>query len=392
MSGRSGSRARRAFLWLHRWIGLILGIVLVVIGLTGSILVFQREVDAALNPDLFRASTGEATLSFDAAQHIAEQASGRPAGMIRPPDRVWPVWVVYDRRERRDSGSFWSTHIDPATGRVLGRRDAAASFVSTVRQLHEALLLRRLSGREIVGWLGVFLFASSVSGIWLWWPRGKAGDGRWWRALTLVRRRPFVRLNLDLHSVAGIWISVVMAVTAFSGVAIVFPGWFRPALGIAEPAPPRGDAQPRRGPPEVNADAAAVAARAAVGSGQVVTAVTAPGPAAPNWIVTLRPQGSDPELRIRTMVIVDPWSGVVVEERSPRTRGAAAEALAMQRWLHGGQLLGLPGRLLVFSAGLALPVLFATGLLAWAVRLRNTKRIAAQRAAAVALVRTEPAE
>jgi uncharacterized iron-regulated membrane protein len=380
MSQTRTSQGRRAFLWLHRWIGLILGLVLVVIGLTGSLLVFGREIDAALNPALFRASPGEATVNFAAAQRIAEEASGRPAGMIRPPDTVWPVWVVYDRRGRGEPGGFWVTHIDPVTGQVLGRRDGSASFVSTMRQLHEALLLRGWNGREIVGWIGVFLFFMSLSGIYIWWPR----DRGWWPSLTLVRRRPFVRLNLDLHGVTGIWISVVMTVVSFSGVAIIFPGWFRPVLGIAEPAPPQRPAgPPRREAPTVDADAAVAAALAAAGPGQVVTTITAPAPPAQRWMVTLRPEGSDPELRIRTMMAVDPWSGVVVEERSPRTRGIAEEALAMQRWLHGGPLLGMPGRLLVFLSGLALPVLFATGLLAWLGRRRSQRRLAAQRAAAL---------
>lgn len=42
--------------------------------------------------------------------------------MIRPPDAVWPVWVVYDRRTRSAFGGFWSTHIAPAASAVLGRR------------------------------------------------------------------------------------------------------------------------------------------------------------------------------------------------------------------------------------------------------------------------------
>ncbi|WP_375293324.1 PepSY domain-containing protein [Siccirubricoccus sp. G192] len=61
---------------------------------------------------------------------------------------------------------------------------------------------------------------------------------------------------------------------------------------------------------------------------------------------------------------------------APRTRDAAAEAIALQRWLHGGALLGMPGRILVFLSGLAMPVLFATGLAAWLLRRRNRRRLA----------------
>ena len=95
------------------------------------------------------------------------------------------------------------------------------------------------------------------------------------------------------------------------------------------------------------------------------------------WTVTLRPAEADTEVRARTFLSLDPWSGEVVEERGPRTRGPAEEALALQRWLHGGAILGSPGRFLVFLSGLAMPVLFATGLTAWLLRRRNRRRVRA---------------
>lgn len=46
-------RLRHALSWAHRWLGLTGGIVMVLIGLTGSFIVFYREIDAALNPALY---------------------------------------------------------------------------------------------------------------------------------------------------------------------------------------------------------------------------------------------------------------------------------------------------------------------------------------------------
>jgi len=368
-------------LWLHRWVGLVLGLVMVLLGVTGSILSFQREIDAALNPALFRASgPADPAFGYAAALRVAQATSSSPIGMIRPPDPVWPVWIAYERRARGEGPQgFWTTHIDPATGTVLGRRDVSVSFISTVRQLHEAFLLRGMGGREWVGYAGVVLFLLSLSGIWLWWPRAN-----FWRGFVLIRRRPFIRFNLDLHAVSGIWISLVMATVAFSGTAIIFPNWFRPLLGLEQVTRggQRGQGAPRPQGPGTDADAAVAAARAAAGPGQIVTTVTPPGPGGPRWQVTFRPEGSDPELRVRSSVAVDGASGAVLETRSPADRGWAEGFMAAQRWLHGGQLLGLPGRLLVFLSGLALPVLFATGLLAWLTRARARRRLRAERDAA----------
>lgn len=358
----------RFFLLLHRWAGLVLGVALLVLGVTGSILSFQREIDAALNPALFRASgPPDPALSFSAVQRIAEAETGHPAGTIRPPDSVWPVWVVSPPRGLRGAVT---AYIDPASGAVLGRRDTSASFIGITRQLHETLLLRPWFGRDAVGWLGLLLLLMSLSGIWLWWPRG--GQGGILRLLVRLRRRPALILNLDLHRLAGIWMALVLAVVAFSGVAIVFPGWFRPLLGLSRPAPLA--LTPRREPPLLDADAAAAAARAQA-PGEVITAIQPPSRQRPAWTVMLRPEGSDPEFRVRSSITLDPWSGAVLEDRSPRSRAAAEEALALQRWLHGGALLGLPGRLLVFLSGLAMPLLFVTGLAAWLIRRRNRRRL-----------------
>jgi uncharacterized iron-regulated membrane protein len=295
--------------------------------------------------------------------------------------------VAFDRRQRGQAGGAWASYIDPANGHVLGRRDVSASFVNTVHQLHEFLLLRDHNGREIVGWVGVILMALALTGLWTWWPRGETS---WREALTLIRRRPFVRLNLDLHQVAGIWISVVFLSISISGTAMVFPNFYRGLLGITPPARPAAE-PPRREPFTIDADAAVAAALRAIGPGQVVSAVIPPGPPSPRWQVTFRPEESSPEARVRSAILMDPWSGVVLGELSPRTRSWAEETLALQRWLHGGPLLGMPGRIAVFLAGLALPLLFTTGLLAWLGRRRAQRVTQARRAAALAGARPLPA-
>jgi uncharacterized iron-regulated membrane protein len=361
---------RRALLLGHRWLGLILGLVMLLLGVTGSILSFQREIDAALNPALFRpGGPPDPALGYAAILKAAEAATGRPAGSIRPPDAVWPVWVVSPPRQRGTPPGP-TAYLDPATGGLLGERDPRASVIGVTRQLHEALLLREWGGHEAVGWMGVLLLLFSLSGIWLWWPR----QGSLGTALVTIRRRPSVVLNLDLHRVIGIWMAAVLAVVAVSGVAIIFPGWFRPVLGIAEPAPP-APAPPRREPMTVDADAAVATALAHL-RGQVATGLLLPSRQRQAWQVTLRPADGSAELRARSFVAVDPWSGAVTEERGPRTRSLGEELLAMQRWLHGGALLGWPGRLLVFASGLAMPVLFVTGLAAWLLRRRNRRRLA----------------
>jgi uncharacterized iron-regulated membrane protein len=384
----SGARRRftkppHSLLLLHRWAGLTLGLVLAVIGTTGSILSFQREIDATLNPALFHASgPADPAIGFAAIQRLAE-ARGQAIGSIRPPDAVWPVWVVSPPRGARGA---LTAHYDPATGTLLGERDPRRSFIGVTRELHDTLLLRDHGGRAAVGWLGVATLLFCVTGVWLWWPR-KGGIGR---ALVTLRRRPALLLNLDLHRVVGIWMAAVLPVVSLSGVAIIFPGWFRPLLGIEAPAPgpqrpgPAGQGGAREAPradhPHApagpDADAIVAAALAHLPR-QEVTGVTPPARPGQPWSVTLRPLGTDPEIRGRSMLSLDATSGAVLQERGPRTRSAAEEALALQRWLYGGALLGMSGRVVVFLSGLAMPLFFVTGLAAWLLCRRNRRRLRA---------------
>ncbi|MCB4820375.1 PepSY-associated TM helix domain-containing protein [Roseicella aerolata] len=380
---RPGGSPSRPLLLLHRWAGLLLGLVLAVIGATGSILSFQREIGAALNPALFHASgPADPAIGFAAIRRLAE-ARGQAIGSIRPPDTVWPVWVVSPPRGARGT---LTAHYDPTTGTLLGERDPRRSVIGVTRELHDTLLLRDHGGRQAVGWLGVATLLFCATGIWLWWPR----TGGLGRALVTLRRRPALLLHLDLHRVVGIWMAAVLAVVAFSGIAIIFPGWFRPLLGIEAPAPapqrpgPAGRGEAREAPRQdrpgapVGPDADVIAAMVLTHlPGQEVTGVTPPARPGQPWSVTLRPLGTDPEIRGRTMLSLDATSGAVLQERGPRTRGAAGEALAQQRWLHGGALLGMPGRVVVFLSGLAMPLFFVTGLAAWLLRRRNRRRLRA---------------
>ena len=130
--GRSVT-ARPALLWLHRWTGLVLGLVLAVIGATGSILAYQREIDAALNPALFRPSgPADPGLTYAAILRLAE-AAGRPVGTIRPPDAVWPVWVV---SPPRGAPGATTAYLDPATGDLLGARSPSRRRSRPARPRH----------------------------------------------------------------------------------------------------------------------------------------------------------------------------------------------------------------------------------------------------------------
>lgn len=386
MAAPRPDRARRAWRLAHRWLGLLAGAVLALVGLTGSLTVFQREIDAWLHPALFTPGPGPA--SIGPAEALAAALAGDRSGrvsIIRLPDPVWPVFVVNQSRRGPEGQRLWQVHVDPASGRVLGSRDFEASPTQLLYRLHNALLLRPLWGKPLVGVLGLFGLVSLGSGLWLWWPSGAPGLGRrLGGALLRLRRRPRALFWRDLHGLAGAWAGLLLLVVVPSGIWLALPGVVGPLVSLATPVreePPVSAAR-FAWPPPIGAEAAAAAALAAL-PGQELGYLSPPHPRRNSWQIGLRPAGSDRRLRARSLAWVDPTDGTVLGllGEGEGTLGARMEKDLV--WLHSGALFGLPGRLLAVLAGLALPMLWATGLVMW-LRRRAQRRQAMIRAGALA--------
>ena len=62
--------------------------------------------------------------------------------------------------------------LDPPTAAVLDVMEFRSSFFGFLHVFHENLTIPEYSGRQIVGWVGVGMLIMSLTGLWLWWPRG----------------------------------------------------------------------------------------------------------------------------------------------------------------------------------------------------------------------------
>lgn len=359
-------RARRGLLWTHRWLGLAGGIVVVLIGLTGSFIVFFREIDAALNPALYTPATPEQRVVLSEVMRAAAAADPAPIATILAPDRIWPVWIVVHTHETA-AGRYpnrWTTMVDPSNGNVLGRRDYVNAFALKIYRLHYTLLLYEWWGRELVGLVGFALLGLTVSGLFLWWPR----LGRFWRSVSLRKNVSLLRFVLDAHRAAGFWALLVLLVLSITGVGIVFPGVVRPIVGLlSQPTPdhsPRIAEPPPAGTPLLAPDAIMRRAQEAK-PGRAVAMLNPPGETRNTWRVQFRPEGADPAVRARGAIWLDPWSGAVVHDRTSDAVSLGDRYVAEQLWLHNGATFGFPGRLLVFAAGFAPLILFISGAIMW---------------------------
>ncbi len=353
----------------HLWLGLLLGLPLLLVCASGSLLVFREEMDAWLNPALLAPAMHGGQQHSPAELLAAGLAATDPAGdaqfRLRAPQRGQTAWSVFVQRTDPATGRVWMEQIGvhPETAGITGRRDYTAAPLILLYHFHETLLLRPWWGAELVGALGLVLLISSLSGLYLWWPR----PGRWRAALWIKPGAAARRLLLDLHNVFGLYSLIVVVSLAFSGVYLVFPQPVRGLVRLAATDSPLPYPPPR--PPlagETRLDAATIFALAEA---------TLPGIRFDNarklagrdglWRVALRPADANSYSPADSMVWLDPYDGRVLAWRDARHLPAGENFLIMQRPLHNGEVLGLPGRLLAFAGGLVPAILAITGWLLW---------------------------
>lgn len=358
MVGRLSVQA--AIYTLHLWIGLIFLILMVPIGLSGSLLVWHDGLDGLLNPERRVARDHSVARPLQDYLTAAAAAAGGPAASLRLPGQPGEAVVVnltLPGQPRPGQGTVW---LDPASGTVLDIANRQTSLVGILHSLHGSLMVPQFSGRQIVGWVGVALLMSSLTAVWLWWPR----DFRLLRALAWPRvgHTPY-----RLHRLFGIWIAIPMAVLSATGVWISFPQTVRLLRGQEglvqaqqRPAPPLPH-------PMLSADAALAAAQAQIADARL-RQVTLPTQAQPAWRLQFAAAAGAPPMTIE----VDDASGAA---RPWHSAGAADPLNRLMRQIHDGGGTGLVWQSIVFVSGL-LPLLLAvTGVMIWLRRRRMKRRM-----------------
>jgi uncharacterized iron-regulated membrane protein len=215
---------RRAAFQVHLWTGLAAGLYIIVVCLSGSAIVYRREMDLALCPQIIQVSPAGPRLSDAQLAAAASRAARRrfPQGrlevQIRGPRVAGAAVEVWLYRE----GFRAERLLDPYTGRDLG--DAVAcepKLVSRIAELHDNLL-GGWSGRTVNGAGSIVVLLMCLTGATLWWP----GVSRWRRSLTLRWNVPARRFIWDLHSALGFWTFLLILMWALSGIYLGFPGGF----------------------------------------------------------------------------------------------------------------------------------------------------------------------
>ena len=210
MSTQKISFYNLAWRW-HFYAGLFVAPFMVLLALTGIIYLFKPQLDPLMYGDLLTVPAAEHALSADEQLQRAKAAypRGTLSKYLPPADATSSAQFVM-----HDGGREMTVFVDPYRGTVLGTQDAKNNLQAIARALHGELMIGTVGDRLIelaAGW-GVMLV---ISGVYLWWPRGKSSSGVLWPRFT-TRGRVFWR---DLHAVTGFWGAALLLVMLLSGMA-----------------------------------------------------------------------------------------------------------------------------------------------------------------------------
>lgn len=396
--------SRKIWTSIHRWIGLVAGAYFVVAGLTGSVLAFWQDLDEWLNPNLMIVSEptpNSPCRSVDeivaaARTQLPDAVKARPDTPIYvrfPNHRTGAVQVTYmtglpsreqmeEARRTKDHSKFdmalvagHTIFVDPYTARVTGERFGGWStrplsmpFVYMMMSLHCALLWEPY-GRLVVAGVGLLLLISTIVGICLWLPR----NGAWSKALKIKLGAKLERLVYDLHKAFGVYLSVVLVVSIFSGMYMDFKAPWRALvshfLPVRQFKMELASESANGRPPLAPSEAVAIAEKH-FPDGWLQMLVLPRGENG-TYAIGKHLDGEPNQASTSRMLVMDQYSGKILATQDPRDFSAGEKFFEWQYPLHSGEAFDNAGRAFMLAFGFVPLVLYVTGFIRWRHKARN---------------------
>lgn len=368
---------RKAFFWLHLIAGVLAGIVIFLMSVTGVVLAFERQILAFAERDLRTPAAAAARtplkLSRVVAAAQATAGDAKPTNVIVRSDPAAPVTVAFGREK--------TLFVNPYTGALLGEgATGLRGFFSANESLHRWLAMkgeRRDQGKAVTGASNLAFLFIVLSGLVIWIPRRRTRTG--FRNAMFFRRGLKGRArDFHWHHVFGFWAFLPLVAIVFSGVVISYPWASRLVYRAFGSTPPR---QQQTGGNERSGGKLDLARLDRLWT----AARTETARVAPRWqSVSVRlplsskgsvsfavDEGNGARPDKRSQLMIDPRTARVVEHKTYAGQEAGQQARAWLRWIHTGEAGGIPGQLVAMLASAAAVVLVYTGL---ALALRRFAR------------------
>lgn len=356
---------RKSLLSAHRWVGLVVALLLLGQGITGGAILFGDALERAIHPELVVVPAEEQQSVQAMLSNVrASYADQRVTRIVLPAAREQAALF---HLASEDGSPFWVA-VDPYRNHILREGGLLSWPVRLLTHIHEELLLDGV-GATIVGFGGIALLFMAITGPVLWWP----GRMRIRQALRVRWDKGLERGLRQLHRSAGAIGAILLILSASTGALMAFKSEVRSVLRttfvvVAKPSPPIPSADDRELLP---VHALVRLAQTRHGRTALLQIRFPDGDGGVATIFLASDQSSRPDAS--KQISMDGYTGAELGLYSAGTLPASNEFIDWLYPIHTGQVLGTPGRLILLASALLLVGLSASGLWLWFSRRRQRR-------------------
>lgn len=213
---------RPVLFWTHLVAGVISGVVVLIMSVTGVLLTYQKQMTLWADLRGIEAgppAPGAVRLTPDSLLAlVAARESKTPSNVVWRNGADMPVEVQFGREGRQ--------YLSAYTGEVLGTGSVGMRKVfSVATDWHRWLAMKddgRSTGKAVTGWSNMAFLVLVLTGMVLWWPRNLTARAiqqvLWFRRGLSAKARDF-----NWHNVIGIWSALPLVAVVASATVISFP-------------------------------------------------------------------------------------------------------------------------------------------------------------------------
>jgi uncharacterized iron-regulated membrane protein len=350
---------------IHGVLGLIAGLLLLVISLSGSILVFSDELDEAWHPSLLTVEPPLVRTQALSLDQLYRQAHADFPQFSYLRFRRLPALPTQTVEVSLENGEvWWLAYYNPYTGQLLGQRNARGHFLGWLLGLHYRLLAGK-TGELLVAVLSVCLLFLVATGTIIY-------RKHVWKVLTFRNSFRFSNWRIassSLHRLVGVWslvFNLIVAVTGFWMLRFVF---------LPDTYAPEKKRIPRNRAFSVSLDSLRVVSRQLL-PGFQTRSIHLPKKAEDKITFYGQVDGQNPLFNeYSNSIQFDPLTGKAGSVVSVSTQSITGQWDAMAYPLHAGKFGGPIVKGLYSLLGLTPAALSITGFLLWWRRKRKSRPI-----------------
>lgn len=211
MADNAQSTALYRLLWRwHFYAGLVVIPLMVLLASTGAVYLFKPQLDHWQESAYRGLATGGEVSPVVQLQAALAEYPGARFHSYRLPEQAGDAAMIHVALP--GPGHIMRDVFVSPQGQVIGTRDPDSLISEVVQKIHGQLLLGH-PGSWVVEIAASWAIVLILSGLYLWWPRGRGLAGVLYPRLG-NNGRLFWR---DLHAVGGFWVSALALVLLFTG-------------------------------------------------------------------------------------------------------------------------------------------------------------------------------